>query len=183
MLRVVARFILWVTRWRIDIPTEPPKRAVFVVAPHTSYWDALILLPAAEVARIDPHWMGTHNLFRFPFRPLMRWFGGIPVDRTRRNGLVASAVAAFSEVDHLQLALAPEGTRFLAERWKTGFYRIAEGAGVPLVLVFIDYRRRVLGIGDTFMPSGDIEADMARIRDFYADVTPKRPEWFAPPSI
>ena len=84
---------------------------------------------------------------------------------------------------HLQLAIAPEGTRFRADRWKTGFYRIAEGAGVPIALVSIDYTRKIMGIGGTFTPSGDIEADMEHIRAFYDGVTAKRPEWFAVPVV
>jgi 1-acyl-sn-glycerol-3-phosphate acyltransferase len=183
LLRVVSRVMLWAFRWRIDVPEPPPKRCVLVIAPHTSYWDAFTLLPAGSVAHVDPHWMATHNLFRFPFRLLVRWLGGVPVDRTQRNGLVGSAIEAFADADHLQLAIAPEGTRYLADRWRTGFYRIAEGAGVPIALVFVDYGRKVMGIGGIFTPSGDIEADMEHIRSFYDGVTPKHPEWFAVPTV
>lgn len=182
LLAWVCRFWLKVFRWTIDVDMPPGDQRILVIAPHTSYWDAPVLLGAGAVIGIDPHWMGTHNLFRFPFRTLVRWLGGIPVDRTRRSGLVDSAVAAFSDNDYLQLAIAPEGTRFRVEKWKSGFYRIAEGAGVPISLVFADYGRKVAGIGGTFTPSGDYAADMAHIREFYADVTPKHPDRFAPPA-
>jgi 1-acyl-sn-glycerol-3-phosphate acyltransferase len=182
VLRWMAIALLRLLRWRtiVEIPRDP--KVLVLVAPHTSYWDFPIFLGAALQHRVDAHWLGTHNLFRGPGGPLFRWLGGIPVDRTRRNGLVASVVEAFDSADRLTVGIAPEGTRFRRERWKTGFYRIAEGAGVPLWLTGIDYPSRTIWADRMITLSGEVEADLEQIAAFYRPIRGRRPEWFTPPA-
>jgi len=113
--------------------------------------------------------MGKHSLFKAPFGPLMRWLGGIAVSREQAGNLVAASARAIAEADApLQLIVSPEGTRAKTRYWKTGFYYIAQGAQVPIVMAYMDYTRKRSGLGPLFVPSGNLEADMAAIKAFYA---------------
>jgi 1-acyl-sn-glycerol-3-phosphate acyltransferase len=123
----------------------------------------------AFALRLNIYWMGKQQIFRPPFRGLMMWLGGIPVNRESANNLVAASAQAIRDADGpLQLVVPPEGTRSKVRYWKTGFYYIATGAQVPIVLAFMDYEKKRAGIGGEFTPTGDIEADMAAIQAFYA---------------
>ena len=183
LLAWLASLALWMTRWRTSVHLPEGRRAVIVVAPHTSHWDFPLLLAVALKHRIDARWIGTHRLFRGPGRILFRWLGGMPVDRSAPSGLVSVVVDAFRARDRLLLALAPEGTRFRVDAWKTGFYRIATGAGVPIGLAYADFGGRRAGVADTFDPTGDIQEDIDQIQRFYRDVIPRHPERFAPPAL
>lgn len=170
ILRVFSVFWLRLRGWTVlgSLPVEA-QRSVFIAAPHTSNWDLPNTLMVAFVLRLNIYWMGKASIFRFPFRGLMLWLGGIPVDRSRANNLVAASAQAIRQSSGpLQLVVPPEGTRDKTRYWKTGFYHIAEAAGVPIVLSYMDYGRKVTGIGPLFVPTGDIDADMLRIKAFYA---------------
>jgi 1-acyl-sn-glycerol-3-phosphate acyltransferase len=173
LLRGVSHFILAVRGWRTQGSLPDTPKYVMIAAPHTSNWDLPIMLMMAFVMRADVFWMGKHTLFRGVFGPFFRWLGGVPVDRRKSGNLVEQTVEVFRQRDRFALVIAPEGTRKLASHWKTGFYHIARGAGVPIVLGFIDYRHKVGGVGPVITPSGDLEHDMAEIREFYADITGK----------
>ena len=183
VLAWIFGLVLRVRGWRYDIDLPHPPRAVITVAPHTSYWDFPVLVGAAIANRIDARWIGTHRLFRGPGKWLFRWLGGIPVDRARTNGLVDGAVEVFDEWDRLILGIAPEGTRFPTDHWKSGFYRIADGAGVPIGMVKADYATKRIQVVSGFTPTGDLGEDMNRIRAFYDGVTAKRPEWWSEPRL
>jgi 1-acyl-sn-glycerol-3-phosphate acyltransferase len=174
LLRWLALLLLKVTGWRKAgvLPAEP--KYVMIAAPHTSNWDLPVMLMLAFVLGARVFWMGKDALFRRPFGTLFRWLGGIPVDRSKSNNAVEQAIQNFRDRESFVLLVAPEGTRKRVTHWKTGFYHIARGAGVPIVLGFLDYRRKVGGIGPVITPSGGIEADMDTIRQFYADITGKR---------
>jgi 1-acyl-sn-glycerol-3-phosphate acyltransferase len=161
--------------WRLEGRRPSGSRAVLLAAPHTSNWDLPLMLAAAYAFGIRPCWLGKRELFRWPFGGLMRWLGGVAVDRTRRDNLVVQVVARFASLAHLMLVIPPSGTRSQALHWKSGFYHIARGAGVPVVCTFLDYRRRVAGIGPATMLSGNVIRDMDEIRRFYAGVTAKYP--------
>jgi 1-acyl-sn-glycerol-3-phosphate acyltransferase len=158
----------------------PPGRCVLIAAPHTSNWDLAYLLAISWVVGVRVSWMGKHTLFRGPMGPVMRALGGVPVRRDRRNDLVAQMTAAFAQHPSLVLTVPAEGTRSYAPRWKSGFYRIAQAAEVPIVLGFLDYARRRGGFGPTISPSGDVKRDMDRIRAFYADKVARHPDCFGP---
>lgn len=162
--------------WKIEVPAAVPAKCVIVGAHHTSGSDFFITLLYLFASNLRFRWIAKDSAFRWPFGWLMRRLGGIPVTRATRNNFVEQVVTMYKHTDQLRIAIAPEGTRSDAHYWKTGFYYIALGASVPLVLGYADYRRKVVGIGAELIPSGDIEADMAILREFFADKTPRYPE-------
>jgi|Deesub1362A_J573_1020465.scaffolds.fasta_scaffold03037_3 1-acyl-sn-glycerol-3-phosphate acyltransferase len=162
--------------WRVEIQLPEQRKCVLIGAPHTSNWDFLIMLMLRMCAGVPFHFIGKVELFRGPMGWLFRKLGGIPVDRRRRANLVSQIVESFNQRDQMMLVITPEATRSRSDYWKSGFYHIARQAGVPIALGYVDFSRRQTGIGPCFMPSGNIESDMAMIRDFYADKVGKFPE-------
>ena len=173
--RGLGGLYLRLSGWRVEGRFPDAAKAVVIAAPHTSNWDLPLMLAVAYVLGIRPAWLGKRELFRWPFGWLMRRLGGLPVDRGARQNLVQQAVDRFDAVDRLHLVIPPSGTRRRATHWRSGFYHIARGARVPIVCGFLDYRRKVGGIGPALTPSGDLAADMVDLRAFYADITGKFP--------
>ena len=171
----LARATLSLAGWRIDgeLPREP--KFVVIVAPHTSNWDFLLGVTAKSALGLRVSWLGKHTLFRPPFDILLRWLGGIPVDRSAPHGVVGECIAAFSNAPKLVLGLAPEGTRKGESRWRTGFYQIAAGAGVAILPVAFDYGTRAVRLFPVLYPSGDLNVDLARLTSLYRDVRGKHP--------
>ncbi len=160
--------------WKVEGGAPGIRKAVVVAAPHTSAWDFPFTLAAGAVLGVKMSWLGKASLFRGELRGrVMRWLGGIAVDREKRSDTVGMVVDLLGAAEDLFLVLSPEGTRGKADRWKTGFYHMAVGANVPLVLGYLDYGKKTAGFGDVFYPTGNLEADMLKIRAFYKDVTPK----------
>lgn len=181
LLAAFSRAFLRATGWRVE-GTLPPEAAksVFIAAPHTSNWDLPYTLMCAFVLDLHIRWMGKASLFAFPFGPVMRWLGGIAVRREQSNNLVAASAEALREATGpLQLVVPPEGTRGKTRRWKTGFYFIAQQAQVPIILAYMDYPDKRAGLGPVFVPSGNVEADMAEIKRFYAPIRGKRADSFS----
>jgi 1-acyl-sn-glycerol-3-phosphate acyltransferase len=183
ILRGLSVLYLKIIGWRKvgNLPDIP--QYVIIVAPHTSNWDFPIGLAFAFALKIRGYWLGKDSLFRWPFRGFFRWLGGIPIDRSRSSDVVAQMVQVFKERAKLTMVVAPEGTRKKVTYWKSGFYHIARGANVPIVLAFLDYLRKAGGIGPVLNLSGDIEADMESIRAFYSTVKGKYPEKQCIPSF
>ena len=180
LLRVISRAALRLTGWTIEgsLPAHAAK-SVLIAAPHTSNWDLPFTLMLAFSLRLRVYWMGKQSLFRAPFGGVMRWLGGIPVNREQSSNLVASSAQAMRAAKGpMQLIVPPEGTRGKTRHWKTGFYYIAQEAGVPIVLAFVDYGRKVGGLGPVFEPTGDLERDMADIKAFYAPIKGKNADQF-----
>jgi 1-acyl-sn-glycerol-3-phosphate acyltransferase len=170
LLRVGSIAFLKLTGWKIEgyLPREASK-SVFIAAPHTSNWDLPYTLMVAFALRLNVYWMGKSSIFKWPFGPVMRWLGGIAVNREQSTNLVAASAQAIMDADGpLQLIVPPEGTRSKATYWKTGFYYIALTAKVPIVMAYMDYSQKLSGLGPLFHPSGDIEQDMIAIKAFYA---------------
>ena len=176
----VSRFLLRLFGWRVVGRLPDVRKFVVVGAPHTSNWDFPIGLLAARVLGIKISWIGKAGLFRFPWGPLMRWLGGIPAQRTGSEGLVAAMEQRFAAADQLTLVIAPEGTRKAAPFWRSGFYRIAEAAGVLIVPVALDAERKQVRVGAAVTPTGDRRADMDRLREFFAGVEGIKPEGVGP---
>ena len=180
LLRAFSVGFLKLTGWTVEgaLPAGAEK-SVLIAAPHTSNWDLPYTLMVAFALRLHVYWMGKEQLFRFPFGGLMRWLGGIPVNRDKASNLVAaSAEAIKTAVGPLQLIVPPEGTRSKTRYWKTGFYHIALGAQVPIVMAFMDYEKKRSGLGPIFQPTGNLEADMASIKAFYEPIKGKNADQF-----
>jgi 1-acyl-sn-glycerol-3-phosphate acyltransferase len=165
--------------WRVEGEIPAIKKFVIIAAPHTSNWDFPITLAVTFVLKVKIYWMGKAAMFHWPFGPAFRWLGGIPIDRSQSHNVVEQSVQAFKERDKLIMVIPPEGTRKKVSYWKTGFYHIARGANIPIVLGYLDYQRKAGGIGPTFYPTGRIEEDMQKIKTFYATITGKRQELFS----
>jgi 1-acyl-sn-glycerol-3-phosphate acyltransferase len=174
--RALGRLFLRSRGWRVEGTLPPGSKAVAIAAPHTSNWDLPYMLAVSYVLGVKPSWLGKRELFRGPLGWLLRRLGGLPVDRDRRSNLVEQVVDHFAAVDQLFLVIPPSGTRSRATHWKSGFYHIAHGAGVPVICAFLDYQRKVGGIGLTARLSGDVERDMNAIRAFYDDKTGRYPD-------
>mgnify|MGYP001189146440 FL=1 len=147
LLRGFSVAFLRLTGWKVEgaLPPQAAK-SVFIAAPHTSNWDLPYTLMVAFALRLNPYWMGKHSLFKGMFGPVMRWLGGIAVNREQSNNLVAASAKAIREADGaLQLIVPPEGTRSKTRYWKTGFYHIAQTAGVPIVMAYMDYASKRSG--------------------------------------
>jgi 1-acyl-sn-glycerol-3-phosphate acyltransferase len=180
ILRAFSIGFLKLTGWRVEGSLPPGcEKSVFIAAPHTSNWDLPYTLMVAFALRLNIYWMGKQQIFKPPFRGVMMWLGGIPVQREQANNLVDASVQAIKAADGpLQLVVPPEGTRSKARYWKTGFYYIAVGAQVPIVMAYMDYERKISGLGPIFNPTGDIEADMITIKAFYAPFKGKNASQF-----
>lgn len=180
LMRFLSIAFLKLAGWKVEGSLPPgAHKSVLIAAPHTSNWDLPYTLMVAFSLRLTVYWMGKEQIFAFPFRGLMMWLGGIPVDRDKSNNLVAASVEAIKAASGpLQLIVPPEGTRSKARYWKTGFYHIAVGAQVPIVMAYMDYDRKISGLGPVFQPTGDIEADMVAIKAFYAPFKGKNADQF-----
>jgi 1-acyl-sn-glycerol-3-phosphate acyltransferase len=169
----ICQLSLKLRGWKLQgmPPTEP--KYVLIAVPHTSNWDFPLSLAMAFVYRFDMHWMGKDSLFKGWRGPIMRWMGGIPIDRSSSNNVVAQTIEAFNLSDRLVIAVPPEGTRSRVDKWKTGFYYIALGAKVPIALGFLDYKRKAGGFLSAFYPTGDAEKDIVAMRGCYAGISGK----------
>jgi 1-acyl-sn-glycerol-3-phosphate acyltransferase len=163
---------------------EPPaeKKYVALAVPHTSNWDGLLLVTLLQSIGLDMQWMIKDSWVKSPLGPVLRRLGAVPINRARSTNVVEQMIAEFQRRDRFVLGIPPEGTRSRAEHWKSGFYHIALGAHVPVVPGYLDYGRKRAGLGPAITLSGDVRADMNRVRAFYAEKKPTafRPENFGP---
>jgi 1-acyl-sn-glycerol-3-phosphate acyltransferase len=176
ILQPLGRLFLWLFGWKIDGAGPTVPKAVIIAYPHTTNWDMPITLAIAFALGFRMHWLGKAAIFRPPFGRLMRWLGGIPVIRSRSTNLVTSIVESLADRDEVYVIIPPEGTRSKSGHWKSGFYWVVVEAGIPIILGYLDYARREGGLGETFVPSGDLEADLEKIREFYSGVEGKYPD-------
>lgn len=186
-MRGLSRWVLRLMGWQAGgmapaALAQVPKY-VLIAAPHTSNWDFPITLMLCFVLEIRVYWMAKASLFAWPIGWLARWLGGIPIDRSASHNTVQNTIDAFARNERLVIIVAPEGTRGKVTHWKTGFYHMAHGAGVPIGLAYLDFRRKVGGIDQMYTTSGDIEADMGNIQQFYRGITGKNPQQFDAASV
>ena len=178
MFSRISAFILWSLGWKITghYPSELAK-VVVAVAPHTSTWDFPLGVLVNSAGRFNANYLGKHTLFQGPFGFLFRWWGGIPVERSKNHNFVAATVEAFQREPRLHLVIAPEGTRKKVEKLKTGFYHIARLAGVPICLCKFDFaHREVFFDPEYFYPTNDETADLAYIWNYFKAVKGANPE-------
>lgn len=180
--RLGSRFSHWLLGllgWRVEHDTPEEPRFVLIVAPHTSNWDFPLGVLAMFAIRLRLSWLGKHSIFFFPVAGILRWLGGEPIERSASHGTVEGAIERFRTREQWVLGIAPEGTRRRVEEWKSGFYRIAIGAGVPIVPVRFDYSRRVVEILDPVWPVADPAAGIAALRRLFRKEMARDPEKFA----
>jgi 1-acyl-sn-glycerol-3-phosphate acyltransferase len=165
--RWIGRTVLRLAGWKVVGPIPPLARAVVIVAPHSSNWDGILGMAAKLAMGVDIRVLGKAQLFWWPLGPLLRRLGAIPVDRSRPQGVVDQAIALIGSSERIWFVVAPEGTRTAVKEWKRGFWKIAHGAGVPVIPAYFHYPQRTIGFGPAFELGQDMEADMARIRQWY----------------
>ena len=170
-----ARAVLRLFGWRVEAKLPDARKYIVIGAPHTSNWDLPLTLLVRNAIGLKLHWIAKDTAFRWPLGGLMKGLGGIPVNRRSRNNFVDQIVELFQKHADLIIAIAPEGTRSMVGYWRSGFYHMAVGAGVPIAMGFLDYGRKVGGIGPSFYPTGDIQADFIAIREFYAGIVGRHP--------
>jgi 1-acyl-sn-glycerol-3-phosphate acyltransferase len=184
MLRRLLSRLYWAcSRWTLAGEPAPTRPSVLIGAPHTSNWDFVLMLAIAWRHGIDIRWLGKASLFSGWRGPIMRSLGGIPVDRSDPSRVVAEVIGRIRAGEVFGLVVTPDGTRSANAYWKSGFYRIARQAGLPLTLGFVDRTTMTAGLGPTFDLTGDVAADMDRIRTFYADKAGLRPELRTEPRL
>lgn len=179
MKKIFARFIIKLIGWKVvmDIPPDI-KKMVVMMAPHTSNWDFLLGWLGYKSIGVDSKYLIKKEAFFFPLGIILRYLGAIPVDRKASTNIVIQVGEMFLKTDYLYITITPEGTRSLRPTWKRGFYYIAEHAKVPVGFGFLDYKRKIGGIGGILVPSGDYDADLKIIEAFYSDKHARYPEKF-----
>lgn len=178
MLSALSAFILRLFGWKITghYPRELSK-VVVAVAPHTSNWDFPVGVLVNSAGKFRANYVGKHTIFRWPFGMFFRWLGGIPVDRRKNNNFVQATVEAFQREPRLHLVMAPEGTRKKVPKFKSGFYHIARLAGVPICLCTFNWStREVIFDPQLFYPTGDEDADLAYIWNYFKGIPGANPE-------
>ncbi|HWU30922.1 MAG TPA: 1-acyl-sn-glycerol-3-phosphate acyltransferase [Microbacterium sp.] len=184
MLRRLISRVFWTfSRWTLTTEPAPSRPTVLIGAPHTSNWDFVLMLAIAWRLGIDVRWLGKKSLFEGWRGPIMRALGGIPVDRSDPGRVVGDVVAKVQDGEVFGLVVTPDGTRKGHSHWKSGFYRIARETGMPVTLGYVDRTTMTTGLGPTIELTGDVAADMDRIRAFYADKSGLRPEHRVEPRL
>lgn len=170
MIRTRLAHAFWrFSKWKLDTLPAPERPSVFIGAPHTSNWDFILMLALVWEMGIDVRWLGKKEIFKGPFGMLFKALGGIPVDRKNPGHLVEDLIAQVKQGEMFGLVIAPDGTRSGNTHWKSGFYRIAREANLPVCMAYIDRDTLTTGLGPSIDLTGDSKADMDKIREFYAD--------------
>lgn len=175
MLKLISTKILNLVGWQIEIVLPKEKKFVLIGAPHTSNWDFPLAMLAFWTINLKIYWVAKIQMFWGPLYPLFTSLGGIPIDRKKSKGFIEQIVDKFDQTDEMVLTIAPEGTRSKTKHWKSGFYHIAEAAKVPICFAYVDYGNKKLGFTEVLYPSGDIDADMKIIAEFYENIEGKQP--------
>ena len=170
----MGNVVLFLFGWKKAGSLPKYRNVIVIAAPHTSNWDFVFLIAAASSFGFSINWLGKDSLFRTPLAPLFRMLGGIPVDRSKAGNLVETLTRRIKEDKGVAIVVPPSGTRERTDYWKSGFYRIAESAKIPIVCGYLDYRKKEAGLGPTFFTTS-LHQDMSRLRDFYSDITAKYP--------
>jgi 1-acyl-sn-glycerol-3-phosphate acyltransferase len=178
--QTVGRIISRLTGWMIDYELPDDPKMVLIFFPHTSNLDVLHAIPAAFTLGLKPNWLVKDEIYVGPLKRMLDKVGAIPINRHAKENKVEQIANAIKNADRVMLALSTEGTRSRTDYWRSGFYHIARLAQVPIHFAFIDYPSKTIGAKPGFIPTGDIDADMARIRSFYADKRGKFPEKVGP---
>ncbi|HLW20056.1 MAG TPA: 1-acyl-sn-glycerol-3-phosphate acyltransferase [Cyclobacteriaceae bacterium] len=181
-MKLLARFILWISGWKVVGKwPEGLRKAVLIAVPHTSNWDLIYARAAFYILNVPVKFTIKKEIMVGPLGWIIKGVGGIAIDRKRGAGkkkqtYTQAMISMLKERDELVMMVTPEGTRSYAPKWKTGFYHIAMGAEVPVVMGYLDYKLKEAGVGPMIIPSGDMDKDIEIMKDFGRTVTPKFPE-------
>lgn len=177
MKKLIGKFVLFIFGWKADYKAQfKVKKSVMLASPHTSNWDLLFALAVYWIEGIDAKFLIKNNYTNSFFGFFFKWLGAIGVDRSKGTNLVDYSIALFEKREELVLMVPAEGTRERVEKWKTGFYHIAKNAKVPVSFGFLDYGKKIAGVGDVYSLTGNFEKDMQYIQDFYKNIEAKHPE-------
>lgn len=176
--RGMAKIALLLFGWRVEGVVPNTNKFIVIGAPHTSNWDWFLVITTAYAMGIRISWMMKHTTFKGPVGTLLRWLGGVAIDRRAPRGVVEQNVDAFDQKENLILCITPEGTRSKVREWKKGFYYIAQGANVPIVPAIFDYGRKRVRFAPAFSPTGNFDEDLAFLKSYYSDATPKNPQLY-----
>jgi len=175
-MKFISRILLKMLGWELEQKQPTTHRYVLIAYPHTSNWDFILGMLAKWAMDMPLNWVAKHSMFWGPFRPLFIAMGGVPINRDKTIGFIQKNIELFQTRENFVLGIMPEGTRKKTDRLKTGFYHIADGANVPIVLAYLDYKNKKLGVGKVMKTSGNIEADFEVIKGFYQNITGLKPE-------
>lgn len=177
MIKAFFKFCFKLTGWKVIGSRPNLKKYVVIVAPHTSNWDFFVGVAARSISGLRSDFLAKNSLFKIP---VVGWFlkkiGGHAVDRSKKLKMVDQVVELFNTHDEFVITITPEGTRSYNPDWKTGFYRIAHKANIPIVMVGFDFERKVVEYKAPFYPSGDIDKEIEQIKDYYRRIKGKHPE-------
>lgn len=176
LFRGIAGLWLRLGGWQLSGELPDQHKFVIIAYPHTTNWDVPLTIAVCLRFRLKIYWMGKASLFRGQMGPLMKWFGGIPVYLDASRNQVRQMVGLFERSDDLVVVISPEGNRQRVERWKTGFYHMASGAGVAIVLGFLDFGSKRAGYLKTFHPSGNIDDDIEAMQAVYRGIKGRYPQ-------
>ena len=179
-MKLFAKFILiTILGWKIkgNFPKHL-KKYVIIAAPHTHWQDFPLGILVKWIQQTPINYIGKASLFKPPFGFIFRWLGGTPVNRSESTNKVQAIVNVFNENEKFILALSPEGTRKRIDKWKTGFYYIAKGANVPIVLATLDFGKKEVKIAEPYYLTDSMENDFNHFYQFYKGVKGKIPENF-----
>tara|TARA_B110000467_G_scaffold103743_1_gene94174 strand:+ start:328 stop:879 length:552 start_codon:yes stop_codon:yes gene_type:complete len=180
MKKILSKIIFWLMGWEVIGTSDYPKKCIVIAAPHTSNWDFLIGRCYGYICGVTPKYLIKSSFFMPVLGAFLKWNGGIPVYRNAKHNVVEHLEERFNSTDDLILAITPEGTRSRVEKWKTGFYHIANNANLPILLLAMDYKNKKVGIINQFIPTDDIEKDMLFIQEKYKDIKGCIPENYNP---
>ena len=177
MKNLISKKLLSLFKWELDTSIELPKKCVVCIAPHTSNWDFIVGILFKYATNLQASFFMKKEWFRFPLSIIMKLLGGIPIDRSKKNNVTDIIAEEFNKRDSLIIGLTPEGTRSLNYEWKKGFYYIAQKANVPIVLAYIDFKKKKVGYNKLLIPT-NYEDDIIIIKKYYSNINAKYPEKF-----
>ena len=175
-MKWLYKFFIWTLGWKVvgELPSDL-KKCIFLGAPHTSNWDGILGVCATKIWGINMKFLVKKEIFFFPLGSIIKFFGGVPLDRSGAKGTVGEVVRIFKEHDSFFLGITPEGTRSYSPEWKKGFYYIAQEANIPILTAFVDFTDKEVGLGPTIIPKGDIDGDIEKMKAFFRTKRGKYP--------
>jgi len=176
--RWFGRTVFRLMGWRVEGSITNAERVLITAAPHTSNWDAVLGIAAILGLNVRLHFLGKHTIFIPGLSWIMRWLGGIPVNRENPEGVIDQVNQIVEKYDGVVIVIAPEGTRKKTEKWKTGFLRIAEANNCKIQMGALDFANKRIVMGDLFEPTGDNHADIQAIKQWYKQYQAKYPDQF-----